>query len=181
MTERERMLAGGPYDPEDPELAAERAKCRALLRRLDETDAPEQRTGLLRELFAEVGEDAEVERGFRCDYGWNVTLGERAFLNFNVVVLDVTPVVIGAHTQIGPGAQLIAAGHPVDTASRRRHVETGAPVTIGENCWIGAGSVVLPGVSVGDDSVVAAGAVVTRDVPAGVVVAGVPARVVRSL
>jgi maltose O-acetyltransferase len=181
MTERERMLAGGPYDPADPELAAARARCRALLRELDLTDAPEQRGGLLRELLAEVGDDAEIERGFRCDYGWNIVLGERAFLNFGVVVLDVTPVRIGAHTQIGPGAQLIAADHPPEPAERRRHVETGAPVTIGENCWIGAGAIVLPGVTVGDDAIVGAGAVVTRDVAPRTVVAGTPARVVREL
>jgi maltose O-acetyltransferase len=181
MTERERMVAGQRYDPLDPELMRERARCRALLRGLDATDGPEQRRGLMRALFAAVGAGAEVERGFRCDYGWNITLGERVFLNFGVVVLDVTPVRIGAHTQIGPGAQLIAADHPADPAGRRQHVELGAPITIGENAWIGAGAIVLPGLTVGDDAIVAAGAVATRDVAARTVVAGVPARVVREL
>jgi maltose O-acetyltransferase len=114
---------------------------------------------------------------FHCDYGWNIHLGDEAFLNFNCVILDVCAVSIGPKTQIGPGAQILAADHPRDPAARDEGLEFGRPVSIGRNCWIGAGALILPGVTIGDDAVVGAGAVVTRDVPAGATAVGNPARV----
>ncbi len=120
-----------------------------------------------------------VRPPFHCDYGFNIRLGAGVFLNFNRVILDVAEVGIGAGTQIGPAVQIWAADHPRDAAGRASGLELGRPVRIGRNVWIGGGAILLPGVAVGDDAVIGAGSVVTRDVPAGVTVAGNPARVVR--
>jgi maltose O-acetyltransferase len=180
-TNRERMVAGRPYDPMDAELVAERARCQAVLRRFNAAEGEAEGIEILRELFREVGAGAMVLAPLRCDYGWNVTLGERAFVNYDAVILDCAPVTIGEGVQIGPRAQLIAADHPRDPDGRAAGVEFAAPVSIGANAWIGAGAIVLPGVTVGADSIVGAGSVVTADVPAGVVAAGNPCRVVREL
>jgi maltose O-acetyltransferase len=131
----------------------------------------------MRELFTEVGEGAWIEPPFHCDYGWNITLGERAYLNFHCVVLDCAPVTIGALTKLGPGVQLCAAGHPVDPEERATGLEWAKPISIGRNVWIGAGAIVGPGVTIGEDSVIGAGSVVLEDVPPRVVAAGVPCRV----
>jgi len=177
--QRERMVAGLPYDPIDPELVAERARCRAVLRQF--ADAPSEGAGMdvLRGLLGDVGPDAMVIGPLRCDYGWNVTLGERAFLNYDVVILDCAPVRIGARALVGPRAQFIAADHPQTPEGRATGLESAAPVTVADDAWIGAGAIVLPGVTVGRGSIVGAGSVVTRDVPAGVVAAGNPCRVLR--
>ena len=114
---------------------------------------------------------------FHCDYGFNIRLGARVFLNFNCVILDVVEVTIGDLTQIGPGVQILAADHPRDPALRASGLELGRPIRIGRNVWIGAGAIILPGVSIHGDAVVGAGSVVTRDVPAGVTAFGNPARV----
>jgi maltose O-acetyltransferase len=121
-----------------------------------------------------------VRPPFHCDYGYNISLGANVFINFNCVILDVAPVAIGADTRIGPAVQIYAADHPRDPATRRSGAESGRPVTIGSNVWIGGGAIILPGVVIGDDAIVGAGSVVTRDVPAGATVAGNPARIVAS-
>jgi maltose O-acetyltransferase len=177
------MVAGEPYDAADPELVASRAQARRLTARYNATsqDDSDERRALLTELFAEVGDAAWIEPPFQCDYGWNITLGERAFLNFNCVILDCAPVTIGALTQIGPAVQLCAATHPVSPEERADGVELAKPISIGRNVWIGAGAVVGPGVAIGDDAVIGAGSVVLRDVPARSVAAGVPCRVLRSI
>ena len=181
MTEKEKMLAGELYRADDPELVAERLRCEALLRSFnDEPDADARRIALA-ELLGSLGAGAEVRPPFACDYGYNVAIGAGAFLNFGAVILDVGRVTIGDAVQIGPCVQLLAADHPREPALRRSGAESGAPVTIGDNAWIGAGAIICPGVSVGADSIVGAGSVVTRDVPAGVVAAGVPCRIVREL
>lgn len=179
--QRERMVAGLPYDPADAELVAERARCRSVLQRFEHAASEADGMEILRGLLGEVGADAMVIGPLRCDYGWNVTLGERAFLNYDVVILDCAPVRIGARALVGPRAQLIAADHPQAPQDRAMGLESAAPVTIADDAWIGAGAIVLPGVTVGRGSVVGAGSVVTRDVPAGVVAAGNPCRVLREL
>jgi maltose O-acetyltransferase len=178
LSEKEKMLAGEPYRPGDPELAADAQRARDWMVRYNATLAwpAEARRALLEDLFAHVGAGAVVRPPFHCDYGQHISLGEGAFLNFGCVILDVAPVSIGALTQVGPGAQFLAADHPRDPRLRRDGVESGRPVTVGANVWIGAGALILPGVTVGDDAIVGAGAVVTRDVPAGATVAGNPAR-----
>ena len=177
-SEKQKMLAGEAYRPGDPELKADAQRAREWMVRYNATLAasPAERRVLLRELFAHVGEGAVVRPPFHCDYGQHISLGENVFLNFNCVILDVAPVVIGALTQVGPGVQFLTADHPRDAALRRDGVESGLPIEIGTNVWIGGGALILPGVTVGDDAIIGAGAVVTRNVPAGTIVMGNPAR-----
>lgn len=138
-----------------------------------------KRFSLLTQRFAAVGDNAVIRPPFFCDFGSNISLGADAFLNFNCVILDVEPVIIDAGTAIGPGAQILASDHPRDPDLRRQKVRFGRPVTIGANAWIGGGAIILPGISIGDDAIVGAGSIVTRDVPAGATVAGNPARPIR--
>jgi maltose O-acetyltransferase len=178
-TEKQKMLAGEAYNAADPDLLADHAAAEAWMRRYDASPAwpPAERHRLLRELLAEVGDGVVIRPPFFCDYGTNIRLGAGVFLNFNCVVLDVVTVTIGAGTQIGPAVQIYAADHPRDPAQRRAGVELGRPVDIGRNVWIGGGAIILPGVRIGDDAVIGAGSVVTRDVPAGATAVGNPARV----
>jgi len=136
----------------------------------------EDRYALLVERFAAVGERALIRPPFHCDYGYNISLGAGAFLNYGCIVLDVEPVSVGEGTAIGPGVQILAADHPRDPELRRRKLRFGRQVTIGANVWIGGGAIVLPGVTIGDDAIVGAGSVVTRDVAPGATVVGNPAR-----
>ena len=175
MTERQRMLDGLPYDAADPDLVAARRNALALLPRCHRDPA------LWRELFGTLGEGAVINPGFACDYGFNIHFGQRAFVNFNCVFLDCAPIAIGDDLQMGPGVQLLTAEHPLDPATRRTGVETARPIHIGHGVWFGGGAIVLPGVTIGDGSVIGAGSVVTRDVPGRTVVAGNPARRLRSL
>ncbi|MEM6665387.1 MAG: sugar O-acetyltransferase [Pseudomonadota bacterium] len=180
-SEKTKMLAGEFYVADCPELAADSARACTWMDRYNGMLArpDDELLAMLRDLFAHVGERAVVRAPFHCDYGYNIRLGPGVFLNFGCVILDVAPVSIGAMTQIAPGVQILTADHPRDPAKRRERLEFGRPVSIGENVWIGAGALILPGVTVGDDAVVGAGAVVTRDVPPGVTVVGNPARAVR--
>jgi maltose O-acetyltransferase len=177
------MLAGELYQAWDPELVAERAHARRLLARYNATlqEEEHERRTLLEELFGTVGEGAWIEPPFRCDYGWNISLGANAFLNFDCVVLDCAPVEIGAGTLLGSAVQLSAATHPVDPEERAGGLELAHPIRIGTNVWIGSGAIVGPGVTIGDHTVIGAGSVVVRDVPARVVAVGNPCRVLREL
>ncbi|MDB5379316.1 MAG: maltose acetyltransferase [Rubritepida sp.] len=173
------MLAGELYSGADPELQAEIAATAAWLVQYNaaSVETPALRLARLRERLAEVGEGAVIRPPFHCDYGWNIHLGAGAFLNFNCVILDVVPVSIGDRTQIGPGVQILAADHPRDAATRAAGLESGRPIRIGADVWIGGGALILPGVTIGDGGIIGAGAVVTRDVPAGATAVGNPARV----
>lgn len=177
MSEKRKMLAGELYRP-DEEIAADHAAAVEWMARYNAADArtPAERLAQLRERFAEVGDDAVVRSPFHCDFGFNISIGAGAFLNFGCVVLDVCAVSIGEKTQVGPGVHIYAADHPRDPALRRDLLELGRPVRIGRNVWIGGGAKILPGVTVGDDAIIGAGSVVTRDVPAGATVVGSPAR-----
>lgn len=181
--EKEKMLAGEPYDPFDPELVADRERANELTRRYNRTtdEESETRERLLGELFGSVDESASVEPPFRCDYGYNVHVGENLFANFECVVLDVRRVEIGRDCMVGPGVHIYTATHPLNAEERTSGVEYGEPVTIGDSVWIGGRAVINPGVRVGDGAVIASGAVVTEDVPAGVLVGGNPTEVVREL
>ena len=147
---------------------------------IDRFNAPgrsdEERYFLLVERFASVGEEALIRPPFFCDYGYNISIGAGAFLNYNCIILDVEPVSIGEGTAIGPAVLILAADHPRDPELRRRKIRFGRPVTIGANVWIGGGAIILPGVTIGDDAIIGAGSVVTRDVAAGATVVGNPAR-----
>jgi maltose O-acetyltransferase len=180
---KERMLRGELYLASDPEISADLARTQVLLERYNAIpDADrDERERALRELLADVGEGVTVRTPFRCDYGWNISIGAGTFVNYGCVMLDVVPIRIGAHCQIATAVQLLAATHPLEPEPRREGWEYGEPITIGDNVWLGGGVIVCPGVTIGDDTVVGAGAVVTRDLPAGVVAVGNPARVLRDL
>ena len=176
-TEKQKMLAGELYRP-DEELGAEQAAAKAWMVRYNAALAApvSERHALLCERLGRVGKDAVIRPPFHCDYGYNISLGDGVFLNFNCVILDVVEVVIGDRTQIGPGTQIYAADHPRDAETRREGLEFGRPVRIGNDVWIGGGAIILPGITIGDGAIVGAGSVVTRDVGAGATVAGNPAR-----
>ncbi len=175
------MLAGELYLASDPELVRERRRCRSLLHAFNAEPDEDRRREILGALLGAVGSHTSVQPPFACDYGSNISVGDRVYVNFNCVILDCAPVTIGDGAQIASGVQLLAADHPRDPEVRRTLLELGRPISIGANAWIGAGAIVLPGVSIGEDSIVGAGSVVTRDVPAGVVAVGNPCRVVREL
>jgi len=181
-TEREKMLAGELYDPLDPELAAARDRARDLCQVLNATREADRdvRRQILRSLFAAGGETAWIQPPFYCDYGANISLGERVFFNFNCVVLDVCRVTVGDFTLFGPAVQVYTATHPMDAGLRRKQ-EFGKPIGIGSDVWVGGGAIICPGVRIGSRSVIGAGSVVTRDVPAGVFAAGNPCRVIRAV
>lgn len=179
-TEKQKMLAGELYNPGlDPQLKADEIANKAWMARYNAMmdSSAEQRHALLTEHFAKVGKGCVVRPPFFCDFGYNITLGDGVFLNFNCIILDIMPVTIGDRTQIGPAVQIYAADHPRDAATRAKGLEFGRPVTIGADVWIGGGAIIVPGVTVGDGAVIGAGSVVTRNVPAGATVVGNPARV----
>lgn len=177
------MLAGELYRADDPELIAERQRCQLSLEQINATSAaePERRTALLRALLAAIGDDTTIETPFRCDYGYNVRIGARSFVNYGGIFLDVRPIDIGDEVLIGPNVQLLTATHPLDATQRRAWLESGMPIWIGNGAWLGAGALVMPGISIGEEAVIGAGAVVTRDVEPRTVVAGSPAKVIRRL
>ncbi len=171
------MVAGALYRPGDPDLAARRRRAQELMRAYNATIVGDaERAPILDELLGAHGTGCAIRAPVFVDYGTNIHLGDDVFLNYGCVLLDVCPIRIGDRTQIGPQVQILAADHPRDAESRDAGLENGKPVTIGRNVWIGAAALILPGVTVGDDAIVGAGAVVTRDVPKGATVAGNPAR-----
>jgi maltose O-acetyltransferase len=177
LTERERMIAGELYLAADPELVAERAAARAVLRRFNVSGEVAE----LVSLFGALGPGSVVETPFHCDYGWNIRAGRNLYMNSGCVILDVAPATLGDDVMFGPQVQLLAADHPRDPEQRRAGREFGRPIRIGDGVWLGGGAIVLAGVTVGRGAIVGAGAVVTRDVPERTIVAGNPARRVRSL
>jgi maltose O-acetyltransferase len=180
--EWDKMLAGELYDPLDPELAAARTRARDLCQALNATREADQdeRRRILIDLFGAGGGDVWMQPPFFCDYGTNISLGKRVFFNFNCVVLDVCEVRIGDFTLFGPSAQIYTATHPLDPVLRRTQ-ESGKPVTIGSDVWVGGAAVICPGVTIGSRTVIGAGSIVTRDIPPSVFAAGNPCRVIRDL
>ncbi len=179
-TEKQKMLAGELYHADDAELIADRSAAGMRMVRYNATlgASDADRLALLRELLAEAGEGAVIRPPFHCDYGYNIRVGPGVFFNFNCVVLDVVAVTVRARTQIGPAVQIYTADHPRDPSLRRTGAEFGRPIHIGQDVWIGGGAIILPGVTIGDNAVIGAGSVVTRDVPAGATARGNPARVI---
>jgi maltose O-acetyltransferase len=180
---KDRMLRGELYIADDPELAADYARAQRLLDRYNATlhDEQAERDELLRELLGDVGEGVLIKPSLRCEYGTHITIGAGTFVNYDCVMLDVAPIAIGAACQLAPRVQLLTATHPVDPQPRRDEWESGAPIALADNVWLGGGVIVGPGVTIGEDTVVGAGSVVMRDLPAGVVAVGVPARVQREI
>lgn len=180
---KQRMLSGELYLASDAELIADHARARALVEQFNATsqDEREQQDALLRQLFGSLGEGTEVKPPLQCDYGFPIRIGARCFLNYGTVILDCAPITIGDEVQIASGVQLLAATHPLEAAPRRQGWESAAPITIGDGAWLGGGVIVCPGVSIGENTVVGAGSVVTRDLPDGVLAVGNPSRIVREL
>jgi maltose O-acetyltransferase len=183
QSEREKMMAGQCYLPADPELVTARMRARSLVHSYGGSDPRDTdgRRAILSRLFNHIGDNVVVEAPFHCDYGWNVSLEDGVYINVNCVMLDCAPITVGAHAQIGPCVQLCTATHPLEPDERRQGLEYALPIVIGTNVWIAAGVVVGPGVTIGDNSTLGAGSVVLEDVPANVLVAGNPARIVRRL
>ncbi|MEV5264347.1 sugar O-acetyltransferase [Streptomyces werraensis] len=182
-TNLERMLAGDPYIADDPEIGRRLERAMRLAARYQATylEERDQAKAVLAELLGSVGEDVEIRPPLHVDYGSNITVGARTFVNYHLTALDVAAITIGEDCQIGPNVQLLTPTHPVEPRPRRDKLEAARPITIGDNVWIGGGAIVCPGVTIGDNSVIGAGAVVTKDIPANVVAVGNPARPVRSL
>lgn len=176
--EKEKMLGGLPHSPSDPELNEERQRTRDFLRKFNSIGYKE--TGVYREALTQLlpncKNDIFIVPPFYCDYGYNIYAGYNVYFNYNCVALDSGKIIIGNNTMFGPGVHIYAVTHPIDALERRKDVEIGIKVTIGDDCWIGGHSVILPGVTIGDRCIVGAGAVVTRDVPDDTTVIGNPAR-----
>ncbi len=181
VSEREKMRQGERYDPEDPDLVADRAHAREITDEYNRTSptAHDRRTALLEELLGTFADGGHVEPPFRCDYGYNIHVGPNFYANFDCVLLDVCRISIGRNCLLGPGVHIYTATHPRDPEERAEGLEYGKPVVVGDDVWIGGRAVLNPGVTVGDNSIVGSGAVVTTDVPDDVVVRGNPATVVR--
>ncbi|WP_039056185.1 maltose O-acetyltransferase [Enterobacter sp. Bisph1] len=180
--EKQKMIAGLPYRPSDDTLRADRLRARQLIHRYNHSSPDEktERQAILNALLG-AGEGAYIEPNFRCDYGYNIFLGKAFYANFDCVMLDVCPIHIGDNCMLAPGVHIYTATHPVDAAQRISGVEYGKPVTIGHNVWIGGRAVINPGVTIGDNAVIASGAVVVKDVPPNVIVGGNPATIIKTL
>ena len=184
MTECEMLHGGGLYRSDDAALLNEQTAC---LERLYDFNATrpsegEKREALLKEMFAELGENCYIEPPLRSNWGGrHVHFGKNVYANSNLTLVDDTHIYVGDYTMIGPNVTLATAGHPILPALREEVYQFNLPVRIGRNCWLGAGVIVLPGITIGDNTVVGAGSVVTRDLPSGVVAAGNPCRVLREI
>jgi len=182
-TEKEKMLAGELYNPEDTELVEARRNARRLTRLYNETTEIESniREKMLKELFGSTGDNLFVEPTFRCDYGSNIFIGENFFANFDCVMLDICEIRIGDNCFLAPSVHIYTATHPLHPYQRIAGNEYGKPVTIGNNVWIGGRAIINPGVTIGDNVVVSSGAVVTKDVPDNMLVGGNPAKVIKEI
>lgn len=177
------MLAGDPYLADDQQLVADRHRCRLTNERLNATSmtASATREAILRDLLGGLGDETEVLSPFNCDYGYQIRIGSRTFINFGAVILDSAPVRIGDDVQIGPYVQLVTPTHPLDPDERRTRIESAAPITICDDVWLAAGVIVCPGVTIGQGTTVGAGSVVTHDLPARHLCFGNPCRPVREV
>ncbi len=182
-SEKEKMLAGELYRATDPELTALLHHAQELLHRFNATGPGdlEERQTLLGQLFARFEPGAILKPSFRCDYGFNISIGRNTFVNYDCVFLDCNRITLGDDVQVGPSVQIYTATHPTDPEIRRSGLESALPVWVRDNVWIGGGAILCPGVTIGENTVVGAGSVVTRDLPAGVVAVGNPCRVIRSV
>jgi maltose O-acetyltransferase len=182
-TEKEKMLNGELYNPNDPELVKGRENARRLTRLFNETVETEvsKRTALLKQLLGTTGEGIYIEPNLRCDYGSNLHVGDNFYANFDCTFLDVCEIRIGANCFIAPGVHIYTATHPINPYERISGTEYGKPVSIGDNVWIGGKAIINPGVKIGNNVVIASGAVVTKNVPDNVVVGGNPAKVIKEI
>lgn len=182
MSEKEKMLSQQWFNPRDAELTQLRRQAKQLCRRLNEQgpDPFKAHQLVARQLFGSLG-SCYIEPDFWCDYGINIRIGARFYANHHCVILDAAPVQIGDDVMFGPAVQIYTVTHPLDASERARGLEQARPVSIGDKVWVGGGAIILPGVTLGEGAVIAAGAVVTRDVAPFTLVAGQPARLQKSL
>ncbi|BCK62019.1 maltose acetyltransferase [Aeromonas hydrophila] len=177
MTEYDKMIASQPYNCMAPELDLLRRETARLYRHFNRSDEEDEQLALLQQIVGELAQGAFICPPLYCTYGRHIHLGERSYINMGATLLDNAPIRIGAEVMIGPNVQIYTAAHALDADERTQGVETALPVTIEDRVWIGGGAILLPGVTIGREAIVGAGAVVTKDVPAGARVVGNPARV----
>lgn len=184
MSEKDKQHTGEVYFPGDPEILKEQVQYQEKLYDYNQTRPSEQekRTNLLKEMFAEIGENCYIEPPFHANFGGHhCHFGKNVYANYNLTAVDDTHIYVGDNTMIAPNVILASAAHPLDPEERRKGYQYNQPVHIGKNCWLGAGVIVVPGVSIGDDTVIGAGSVVTKDIPSGVVAVGNPCRVIKEV
>jgi len=184
MTEKEKMISGLPYRANDPELIKQRAAVRKILGKYNHVGvhSADEQIELLQQILGKMGAGSWIEPPFYCDYGYNIAVGKDFYMNFDCVILDVAPVIIGDNVMCGPKVQLLTATHSLNAQERNfSGTELGMPITIGRRVWLGAGAIVCPGVSIGDGAVIGSGSVVTRDIPPGVFAAGNPCKVIKTI
>lgn len=183
MTEKEKMIRGELYLAGDETLVKDRKHARRLTERFNRSGIDDlgERKEILDTLLGSTKESYYIEPNFKCDYGYNIHLGERFYANFDCVFLDICPITFGDDCMLAPGVHIYTATHPIDPIERISGYEFGKPVTIGDRVWIGGGAIINPGVTIGDEAVIASGAVVTKDVPPRTVVGGNPARVIKTI
>ncbi len=183
MTEKQKMIANMLYNPLDAELVALREKARLLFEEYNRSSIIEEtkRKHLLTKLFGTIGDKIYIEPSFKCDYGFNIHVGDNFYANFDCVILDVAPVTIGKNCMLAPKVGIYTATHPIEADKRYAGKELGKAITIGNNCWIGAGAIINPGVTIGNNVVVASGAIVTKNLGNNVVIAGNPAKIINTL
>jgi len=183
MTELEKLDAGLEYDFWDEGVNGRKLRAIEVCGRLNAIPQDDEaaREPVIRELFAEAGENPSVLTGFNCDYGLHIRVGKNFLANYNVTILDIAPVTIGDYVMIGPNTMISTVNHPISPSGRRKHLGIAKPVTIGNDVWIGGNATILPGVNIGNNVIVAAGAVVTQDVPDNCIVGGVPASKIKDI
>jgi acetyltransferase-like isoleucine patch superfamily enzyme len=183
MTEKEKMLSGMPYKGFDEELVKERQYAKEVLFDFNSLrpNQIEERNERMKKLFGKVSSEFFIEPPFRCDYGYNISIGDNFYSNYNCIILDCAPVTIGDNVLFGPNVSLFTAGHPVHPLPRNEGIEYAFPITIGNNVWIGGGVIVNPGITIGDNVVVGSGSVVTKDIPSNVIAVGNPCKVLKEI
>ena len=182
-SEKQKMLNGENYNAGDEELVKERMKARKAVREFNNIseDESEKREEKIREIFGQAGKNIYVESHFKCDYGYNISVGDNFYANFDCVFLDVCPIEIGDNCFLAPGVHIYTATHPLDAAERTSGIESAKPVKIGDNVWIGGRAVINPGITIGNNVVVASGSVVVKDIPDNVLVGGCPAKIIKKI
>jgi len=183
MNQKDRMLAGLPYKAWMDGLSEERMSNKIKIYEYNSLcpNEEERMDQLIRRILGKAGENIHIEAPFRCDYGWNIEVGNNFYANYNCIILDVGKVVIGDNVMFAPNVSIFTAGHPIHPTPRNSGYEYGIPVTIGDNVWIGGNAVVNPGVTIGNNTVIGAGSIVTKNIPDNVIAVGNPCKVVRQI